>query len=117
MRAFALPGFATQLFLLTLLPVGPSAGILYDQKGLGWAVVNDPSARRTAQWNGSWSGARSLLRCYRDDALVIAIMSNRTNHTVRDVGTLANDLGDKVLGSGGHASPHHGPPGRPSRTS
>lgn len=41
MRAFALPGFATQLFLLTWLPVGPSAGILYDQKGLGWASFRD----------------------------------------------------------------------------
>jgi CubicO group peptidase (beta-lactamase class C family) len=65
--------------------------------GLGWSVTNDNNSRRTAEWNGSWTGARSFLRAYRDDGLVIAIMSNRTNHTVGDVGTLANNIGNEVL--------------------
>lgn len=65
--------------------------------GLGWAVVTDGKNRRTAEWNGVSTGARSFLRCYRDNGLVIAILSNRNPHSVRDVGTLANDIGNKVL--------------------
>lgn len=65
--------------------------------GLGWSVTTDSSSRRTAEWNGSWTGARAFLRAYRDDDVVIAIMSNRTNHTVDDVGTLANEIGDEIL--------------------
>ena len=65
--------------------------------GLGWSVIADPSSRRIAEWNGTWTGSRALLRAYRDDGLVIAIQSNRTNHTVDDVIILANDLGDEVL--------------------
>lgn len=66
--------------------------------GIGWAIVNDPNGRRLAQWNGSWTGARALLRAYRDDGLIIAIASNRTNHTQQgDVGGLADALGNIVL--------------------
>ncbi len=65
--------------------------------GLGWALTDDNNGRRTAEHNGSWTGAASFLRVYRDDGLVITIMSNRTGHTVGDVRTLANNIGNEVL--------------------
>ena len=64
--------------------------------GLGWEL-RTRSGKRVAEHNGSWTGARSYLRIYRDDGLVIAIMSNRSNHAVDDVAVLANDLGQIVL--------------------
>jgi CubicO group peptidase (beta-lactamase class C family) len=65
--------------------------------GLGWSIINDPSSRRIAEWNGSWTGARANLRAYRDNGLVIAIMSNRTNHTVTDVPGLSTAIGNEIL--------------------
>ena len=48
--------------------------------------------------DGSWTGARAFIRIYRDDGLVVAIMSNRTNHTQDgDVWGLATSLGNAVL--------------------
>ena len=64
--------------------------------GLGWTVTTS-GRRRVAQHGGSWTGARSYLRVYRDDGLVIAIMSNRTNHTNDDVFDLATDIANIVL--------------------
>lgn len=64
--------------------------------GIGWAI-NTRNGRRVAEHGGSWTGARSNLRVYRDDGLVIAIMSNRTNHTVDDLGTLTERLANIVL--------------------
>jgi CubicO group peptidase (beta-lactamase class C family) len=64
--------------------------------GLGWEI-RTRAGKRVAEHNGSWTGARSYLRIYRDDGLVIAIMSNRTNHNVDDVAVLANDLEQIVL--------------------
>lgn len=67
------------------------------QYGLAWQLVNT-SGRRVAQWNGTWTGARSYLGAWRDDGLVIAIMSNRTNHTAGgDVNGLAGSIADAVL--------------------
>lgn len=64
--------------------------------GIAWEV-RDIGGRRVAEHNGSFNGARAELRVYRDNGLSIAIMSNRTNHTVDDVGTLATKIGDIVL--------------------
>jgi len=65
--------------------------------GLGWDLSTDGNRRRTAEHGGSWAGAAAFLRAYRDDGLVIAIMSNRTDHTVDGLGVLANKLGNEVL--------------------
>jgi CubicO group peptidase (beta-lactamase class C family) len=51
-------------------------------------------ARRIVEHGGSQTGARSHLRLYRDDDLVIALMSNRTEH---DIWTLCDSIGDIVL--------------------
>lgn len=67
-----------------------------ETNGIAWEL-RDIGGRRVAEHNGSWTGARAELRVYRDNGLVIAIMSNRTNHTVDDVGTLATKIGDIVL--------------------
>lgn len=64
--------------------------------GLGWAL-GYRDGRRVAEHSGSAIGARSHLRVYRDDGLVIAIMSNRRNHSVDDVYTLASDLANVIL--------------------
>jgi CubicO group peptidase (beta-lactamase class C family) len=65
--------------------------------GLGWSrgTVN---SRRVADHDGSWTGARAFIRAYRDDGLVIAVMSNRTNHTQGgDVSGLTTSIGNAVL--------------------
>jgi CubicO group peptidase (beta-lactamase class C family) len=67
------------------------------QYGLAWQLVNT-GGRRVAQWNGTWTGARAYLGAWRDDGLVIAIMSNRTNHTSGgDVTGLAASIATAVL--------------------
>ncbi len=69
--------------------------------GLGWQVINANSGRRIADWSGGWLGARTYLRAYRDNGLVIAIMSNRRNHRSdinADVFDLADSLENIVLG-------------------
>lgn len=68
--------------------------------GLGWSITAASSGENVAEWNGSWTGARSFLRAYTDDGLVIAIMTNRTTHRSdlnQDVVDLANSLGNVVL--------------------
>lgn len=64
--------------------------------GLGWSIVN-VGGRRVAEWNGVSTGARSYLRCYRDDGLVVAVLSNLNPHSVRDIDVLTTDIGNKVL--------------------
>ncbi len=64
--------------------------------GIAWALGGS-SPNRIAEHGGSWTGARSHLRIYRDKGLVIAIMSNRTNHTVDDVSGLATKIADIIL--------------------
>ncbi|NQD35949.1 serine hydrolase [Permianibacter sp. IMCC34836] len=65
--------------------------------GLAWAVGTTGSGQRVADWNGSWTGSRTWLRAYRDDGTVIAIMSNRTNHTLQDIGNLSNSIAAIVI--------------------
>jgi CubicO group peptidase (beta-lactamase class C family) len=64
--------------------------------GLGWSR-GTVGGRRVADHDGSWSGARAFLRAYRDDGLVIAVMSNRNEHDVDDVSALTTDIGNAVL--------------------
>ncbi|MFZ1529949.1 MAG: serine hydrolase [Ferruginibacter sp.] len=59
--------------------------------GIGWHISN-PGPSLIAQHGGTWSGAHSLIRIYKGDDLVIAIMSNRKDHKVRDIGVLASDI-------------------------
>jgi hypothetical protein len=61
--------------------------------GLAWEV-RTLGGRRVAEHNGSWSGARSHLRLYRDDGLVIAVLSNRRGH---DPGALVTSLAGEIL--------------------
>nr|VFK38166.1 MAG: Beta-lactamase [Candidatus Kentron sp. TC] len=63
---------------------------------LGWGVPHDTDRGRIAEHPGMSTGGRSLLRIYRDHGLVIAILSNRKNHPVDDVVTLAERIGDRV---------------------
>lgn len=57
--------------------------------GLGWAL-NTVDGRRVAEHGGSASGARSHLRVYRDDELVIAVLSNRRTTATLTSGTTHN---------------------------
>lgn len=63
---------------------------------IAWEIGTD-NGRRMADKGGSWTGARANLRIYRDDGLVIAVMSNRTNHTVDDVSGLTSKIANVVL--------------------
>jgi CubicO group peptidase (beta-lactamase class C family) len=61
--------------------------------GLAWEI-GTIGGRRVAEHGGSWSGARSHIRVYRDDGLSIAILSNRRGH---DPAALATNIGTAVL--------------------
>lgn len=70
--------------------------------GLGWKIAKDQIDEETdvliehgyVGWNGQTTGARSSLRVYRDEGIVIAIMSNRSGHEITE---LARDLGFAAL--------------------
>jgi CubicO group peptidase (beta-lactamase class C family) len=63
--------------------------------GIAWQLRSSPE--RIADYGGSWTGARSFLRVYRDSRLVVAVMSNRRDHAVDDVDVLTGDIADAVL--------------------
>ncbi len=62
-------------------------------RGIAW-VIGDRDGKRAAEHGGTWIGARSFIRIYRDDGLVIAVMSNRKNHDAEDEDI--NDLVDMI---------------------
>ncbi|MFA0961061.1 serine hydrolase [Roseivirga sp. BDSF3-8] len=64
-----------------------------SRNGLAWEV-NTLGGRRVAEHGGSFSGARAHLRVYRDDELVIAILSNQRGHNPAD---LATSIGNALL--------------------
>jgi CubicO group peptidase (beta-lactamase class C family) len=73
------------------------------QHGLAWQLTKAGSTGTcttpcVAQHGGSWTGARSYLRIYRNDGLVVAVMSNRArprpNH---NPATLVDDIAKTVL--------------------
>jgi CubicO group peptidase (beta-lactamase class C family) len=61
--------------------------------GIAWEIKTI-SGRRVAEHDGSWDGARSYLRVYRDEGLVIAVMSNEKHHNPR---TLVSSVAGIVL--------------------
>jgi CubicO group peptidase (beta-lactamase class C family) len=61
--------------------------------GLAWSLES-VGGRRVAEHGGFQTGARSYLRVYRDDGLVIAVLSNQANHPIRQ---LVTTLGNIVL--------------------
>ncbi|MEM9217985.1 MAG: serine hydrolase [Cyanobacteria bacterium P01_F01_bin.150] len=61
--------------------------------GVAWLLDNIDN-RRTAEHGGQQTGARSYLRVYRDDGLVIAVLSNQSNHPID---SLVTALGNIVL--------------------
>ena len=50
--------------------------------GLAWEM-RQRNGRRVAEHGGSWDGARSQLAVYRDDNLVIAVLTNQRETSVR----------------------------------
>jgi len=64
--------------------------------GIAWDI-RSRDGRRVAEHGGSWTGALTLLRVYRDDGLVIAVLSNRRNHTSGSLGSLTSDIAEVVL--------------------
>ncbi len=61
------------------------------RNGLGWErrLIN---SRRVAEHGGSWTGARSHIRIYRDNGLVIAVLSNKSNHSPANLVTTIGDI-------------------------
>ncbi|HYN95548.1 MAG TPA: serine hydrolase [Pilimelia sp.] len=68
---------------------GASSGYSY-----GWSLGTE-SGHKVVAKDGANTGARSYLRIYPDDGIVVAVMSNRRGH---DTNKLAQDLGAMVLG-------------------
>lgn len=77
--------------LWTMVDSGSSS-----RRGIGW-VVKSVRNRRVAEHGGSFFGARSLIRIYRDDKVVIAIMSNKQTHRTEDPNDLAQRIEDIVF--------------------
>jgi CubicO group peptidase (beta-lactamase class C family) len=66
--------------------------------GIAWRVETDRAGRNIAQHGGSATGARTHLRLYTNDDLVIAIMSNKKDPGTCDVGSLSDSIADAILG-------------------
>ena len=64
--------------------------------GIAWAVGTN-NRRRIAQHSGTWDGAHSYIRIYRDNGLVVAIMSNRATHASEDLPSLTSKIAAIVL--------------------
>lgn len=67
--------------------------------GIAW-MLGTNGGRRIAEHGGSARGMRSHLRVYRDDGLVIAVLTNRTTHRSdlrRDLPNLVTTLASRVL--------------------
>ncbi len=64
--------------------------------GIAWEIRNIGS-KRVAEHGGSFDGTYTRLRVYRDDGLVIAIMSNRRNHAGSELRGLATSIADIIL--------------------
>ncbi len=56
----------------------------YTPNGIAWDV-RTRNGRRVAEHGGSFVGALSHLRVYRDDDLVIVVLSNQRGHAPRDL--------------------------------
>ena len=100
--AYQLARFGWKVLDAQILSVNARDNRLWTQvnpnqrNGLGW-IIRTRSGRRVAEHDGSWTGTRTYLRVFRDDGLVVAVMSNRRGHTVDDVSVLTADLANIVL--------------------
>ena len=63
------------------------------RNGIGWEL-HTRGGRRVAEHGGAARGARAFLRIYRDDDLVIAVMSNEKGH---DPGSLTTTIANVIL--------------------
>jgi CubicO group peptidase (beta-lactamase class C family) len=70
----------------------PGGGVC--RNGVAWEL-RTIGGRDVAEHGGSQAGARSHLRVYRDDGLVIAILTNEGGHTPSG---LATTIGNAILG-------------------
>lgn len=64
-----------------------------SSNGIAW-IITSQDGRSIVEHNGSWTGARSHLRVYNADQLVIAVLTNQRGH---DPSTLVRDIGNAVL--------------------
>lgn len=64
--------------------------------GIAWEIRNIDN-KRVAEHGGSFDGTYTRLRVYRDDGLVIAIMSNRRNHAGTELRGLATSIANVIL--------------------
>lgn len=64
--------------------------------GIAWQM-STVNGKRVAQHSGSWTGTQTHLRVFRDDGLVIAIMSNRRNHDIGSLSALSRNIANVVL--------------------
>ncbi len=61
-----------------------------ENRGISWIVSGD---EKTVWHDGSWEGARSMIKIYREEQLVFAIMSNQDDHSIN---VLMNAITDAV---------------------
>jgi CubicO group peptidase (beta-lactamase class C family) len=71
---------------------GPGGGTCFN--GLGWQL-RTIGGRRVADHRGSATGVRAYLRVFRDDDLVVAVLTNAWDG---DPGPLISDIADVILG-------------------
>lgn len=67
-----------------------------SSNGLAW-FRGSQGGKRIVDHSGSWTGANSYIRIYRDDGVVISVMSNRRGHTVGTVSSLATAIANIVF--------------------
>ena len=75
--------------------VSPGCGMTVGglcENGVAWKRTNDSNGRRAREHNGSATGARSFLRIYPDDDLVVAVLSNHEDHGPEALGELVGDI-------------------------
>jgi len=73
---------------------GCTAGFGTCRNGIAW-FLGQSGGRTVADHGGSQAGARSFLRVYPDDGLVVAILTNENDH---DPSVLAGTIANVVLG-------------------
>jgi len=65
-------------------------------RGIGWRVPTI-DGKKVAEHGGSFKGTQTFMRVYRDNGLVIAIMTNRKNQTTGSLKSLTTSIANTVL--------------------
>ena len=65
-------------------------------RGIGWRVPTI-GGKKVAEHGGSFEGTRTFMRVYRNDGLVIAVMTNRRNQSSGSLESLTSNLANIVL--------------------